>query len=259
VRIAANAPGELRNTATVSANGDYNPANDAANNLARVRHPNLALTKTAEEPVFYVGAVQTYTLTVTNVGDAEPDLFGQRAVVFDSLPRGFLLESVGEGCEQLGALGVRCEVTGPMPPGGVVFHFQVRVLFTIAGTFAVNRARVSHPADIDPGNDSASVSRFVQVEPVLAINLLQDRVLLLPMNFGLRMSMSASLDAALAALKRQQPGVAVKQLETFQQKVGTLLKTGQLDEKNAASLIEGAQITIGAIISKPNKQPPKGN
>jgi uncharacterized repeat protein (TIGR01451 family) len=250
VGIAATAPAEISNTATVSSNGDYNPANDTSSSAARVRRPNLALTKTAEESVFWVGAVQTYTLTVTNVGDADADLFGQRAVVFDPLTRGFLLESVGGGCEQLG-LDVRCEITGPMHPGDTaVFHFQVRTLFTVGGTLVVNRARVSHPADIDPSNDSASVSRFVQVEPALAINLLQSNVLLVPTNSGNKMSMSSSLDAALAALKRQQPGVAVKQLETFQQKVSTFGKTGQIDEKNSADLIAGAQITMAAINEK---------
>ena len=259
VSIAANAPNEVLNAATVSSNGDYNPTNDAGNNVARVRHPNLAITKTAEESVFFVGGIQTYTLTVTNVGDTDADMFGQTAVVVDTLPSGFLLWSVGDGCEQLGGLGVRCEVTGPMPPGGTaVFHFQVRVLFTVAGSIVVNRARVSHPADNDPSNDSASVSRFVQVEPALAINLLQDNVRVLPINSGHMMSMSATLDAALSALKRQQPGVAVKQLETFQQKVSTFGKTGEVSEKEAAALIVGTQIAMGAINEKTAKPIPKG-
>ena len=70
--------------------------------------------------------------------------------------------------------------------------------------------------------------------------------------------MSATLDAALSALKRQQPGVAVKQLETFQQKVSTFGKTDQVSEKEAAALIVGTQIAMGAINEKTAKPIPKG-
>jgi hypothetical protein len=127
---------------------------------------------------------------------------------------------------------------------------KVLVGFEVGGGIVMNRATVSQPADINAANDSASVSRLVQVDAALAINLLQQNVSLLPINDGLKRALSAPLTGAVAALERQQPRVAVIHLQTFQLVAGTLGVTGKIKEADAAALIGGAQITIGAIIRK---------
>jgi uncharacterized repeat protein (TIGR01451 family) len=253
VAIAGNAPSEIMNTATVSTLGDFNPVNDTGGKSVRIRHPNLALTKTAEESVFYVGATQTYVLTVTNVGDADAGLFGQQIVVTDPLPRGLTLVSADAGCGGVGFV-LTCCLVEPLAPGAsAAFRLRVRVGFEIGGGIVVNRATVSHPADIDPSNDAASVSRFVQVDATLAINLLQQNVALLPVNRGLKMALSAPLQSALAALGRQEPETAVDQLQAFQHQADAFSKTGKIEEADAAALIDGAGITIGAISKQPGK------
>ena len=72
VTVASNAPASVTNTATVSGTGDSNPANDTANDPTTVTPvaPDLAISKTHSGNALQGQVGFTYSLTVSNAGNA---------------------------------------------------------------------------------------------------------------------------------------------------------------------------------------------
>lgn len=87
VNVAANAPSQVTNTATVSGGGETNVANDTANDPTLVQAPDLAVLKSHFGPIngnFFQGETgATYTITVQNQGNLATS---GTVTVVDTLP-----------------------------------------------------------------------------------------------------------------------------------------------------------------------------
>lgn len=147
------------NEATVSAAGDWNPANDYALDQSAVQ-PLVDLALAMEHsPVFPLDAAGVYTLTVANLGAAP--VAGAVAVT-DTLPTGLTFSGFGGEGWNCAANGqeVVCGNGAPLAGNGATLP-ALALTVTIdsqAMPAATNTATVAAPAsfDTDPGNNDAS-------------------------------------------------------------------------------------------------------
>jgi len=142
----------VTNTATVSTPGDTNAANNSSSDITAVTAPDLSLTKT-HAGNFTVGVNGTYTLTVTNGGNAATTA---TITVTDTLPANLgFVSGTGTGwtCSAV-ALVVTCTNPGPLAPAGVSI-ITLTVSTVSAGT-VTNNASVLTAGDSNAANNSAS-------------------------------------------------------------------------------------------------------
>lgn len=144
VTPAAAAAGTIvSNTATVSGGGDPTcPAAATCSSTVTVpvQAPQLGMAKTASTSNFTVGVAASYTLNVTNNGNAATTAV---AVVSDTIPATLSIGTLPAGCSATGQ-GVTCTVPAGLAPGAMVnFVIPVTPLPTAAGTAVVNTATVS--------------------------------------------------------------------------------------------------------------------
>ncbi|HEX7408304.1 MAG TPA: hypothetical protein VF515_11730 [Candidatus Binatia bacterium] len=145
-------------TPTASPTGTPTPtvtASPTATPSATVAAPDLRITIT-HTGTFGAGEVGTFTLTVTNVGNAPTT---GPIVVTDNVPLGMTLVSAGGPgwtCTVLTIRTVRCVNPGPLAPKAapLVITITVRVDEN-APLIMVNTATVSTEGDTDPANNSA--------------------------------------------------------------------------------------------------------
>src|SRR5215813_1614564 len=110
VNVAADAPGALTNTVTVSGGGDKNPDNNIASDPTTVimTGPDPAISKSHSGP-FVQGQTGTYTIVVNNAGLSPTD--GTAVTVTDTLPTGLTLSAMsGTGWSCTGAACTRSDV-----------------------------------------------------------------------------------------------------------------------------------------------------
>lgn len=116
---------------------------------------DLVLAKTASDSEVVLGAVLSYTLTVTNAGPG----ISSAITVTDWLPAGMAWISASPGCVQ--AAGQVMCVSDSLPPGATVaFTLTARVEMTATGVLT-NTAEVSG-AELDP--DPTNNIAFATVE-----------------------------------------------------------------------------------------------
>lgn len=146
----------VHNTATVSAPGDANPANDSATDSGgTAHHADLSLKVGADHPSVNVGDQVTYTLTAHNGGPSD----ASGVAIADTLPTGMDYVSDDGGCTQSGT-AVNCDVGNLASGDSASVHVVAQANSSAAGTTVTNEATVSGAQD-DPdtsnNGDSANV------------------------------------------------------------------------------------------------------
>ena len=159
VNVAANAPGLLTNTATVSGGGDKNPDNDTATDTTTIIQtgPDPTIAKTHSGP-FIQGQTGTYTITVSNVGLSATDPT-KPLTVTDTLPTGLTAASAsgtGWGTCNLGP-PVTCTRSDALASN--TSYPAITLTVSVANNAAArvtNTATVAGGGDTNPLNNTAT-------------------------------------------------------------------------------------------------------
>ena len=196
VSVGANvAPGTVTNVAVVSGGGDPNDANNTASDPTSITSPtggtDLTLTKTQTGGVVMPGQQITFTLRVTNIGDAPTS---GNVTVTEVPPPGLTVTALsGPGWACIVAT-LTCIRADALPP--TMSYPDITVTATIAlgatGTIA-NRAVVTGGGDTNPSNGTGTGPITIGPFPVPV----------LPLWFGIGL-MSALLAIALSALRARR-------------------------------------------------------
>ncbi|MEO7962459.1 MAG: hypothetical protein ABIT38_00960 [Gemmatimonadaceae bacterium] len=153
----------FQNTAIVKTPGDQNPKNDTSTinvPTGSAQIIDLTTVKKASSATFNVGVQSSYTLTVTNVGNASTI---QPIVITDIVPASLSLISgsgTGSTCTVSGQT-LTCTNPGPLAAGASLV-VTVNVTPLAAAVPAVrNTASSTTPGDNNPQNDSSTVETTV--------------------------------------------------------------------------------------------------
>jgi uncharacterized repeat protein (TIGR01451 family) len=167
VDVAANAPSQVTNTATVSGGGEINPANDTASDLTGIAAPDLTVSKFHNGPIngqFFQGETgATYFISVDNLGFAPTTA---PVTVIDTLPAGLTATAIsGTGwtctlanltCTRSDALALRSNYPAITVTVDVALNAPANV---------VNTATVSGGGEINTANDVAQDSTIILPPP----------------------------------------------------------------------------------------------
>ena len=168
VAVSASAIPSVTNTVTVTTPGDIDPGNNSASDpTGVVSVPDLSISKVATS-AFVVGQNATYVLDVTNVS---PGATSGPITVTDLLPPGLsYVAATGAGftCSASGQT-VTCSSAGPLNPGQSVGITLTVLVGAAASPSVTNTASVVTPGDLNPGNNSSSVTTPVASGVDLAI------------------------------------------------------------------------------------------
>lgn len=176
VNVLASAPASVTNTATVS--GGNEAAANAGNNTANdptttVGSADLTLSKTASS-TFVRGSTGTYTLTVTNSGDAASS---GTITVTDVLPTGLSysgFSGAGWSCSASGQT-VTCSSSSVLAVAGTSSVELTVSIATTAPTSIDNTATVSGGGELNTGNNSSTVTTSVGATIDLNLSKAVDR------------------------------------------------------------------------------------
>ncbi|MGZ4899543.1 MAG: hypothetical protein ACXV8X_07785 [Candidatus Angelobacter sp.] len=159
VNVAANAPSQVTNTATVSGGGETNVANDNANDPTLVQAPDLAVLKSHFGPIngnFFQGETgATYTITVQNQGNLATS---GTVTVVDTLPATGLnptaISGTGWNCTLATLTCTRSDALA----GGFSSYPPITLTVDVplgAPDHVFNLANVSGGGEVNTGNDFA--------------------------------------------------------------------------------------------------------
>jgi uncharacterized repeat protein (TIGR01451 family) len=156
VNVANNAPASVTNTVTVSGGGDVTPGNNTANDPTTINpSPDLTITKTHSGD-FTVGQNGTYTIAVSNVGNAPTS---GTVTVTDSLPIPQLtataITGAGWSCSTPPVTFVTCTRSDALAVGNSYPVITLTVAVA-SGPSVANTAGVSGGGEFNTANDSAS-------------------------------------------------------------------------------------------------------
>jgi uncharacterized repeat protein (TIGR01451 family) len=165
VRVGADAPGTLRNTATVSSpTPDPDTTNNASSTDVGVRSADLSVVKTADAAAVDPGGTITYTLAVHNAGPS-----GAAGVtVTDPLPAGTTFASASSGCANAGGI-VTCSFGSVAAGADAAATVRVAVGASTTGVVHNTATVSSGTRDPDAGNDASSADVTVRDKSDLAI------------------------------------------------------------------------------------------
>jgi uncharacterized repeat protein (TIGR01451 family) len=144
---AAASGSTLTNTATVSGGGDTacpGAATCTSTVDTPVNAPQLTLVKTASGGVFVVGAAASYTLTVTNTGNAATTA---PATVSDTIASTLVIGTLPAGCTAAGQT-VTCTI-----PAGLATNSPVSFVIPVTPTAAASGTTVANTATVSRGGD----------------------------------------------------------------------------------------------------------
>jgi uncharacterized repeat protein (TIGR01451 family) len=173
VNVAADAPGSVTNSVTVSGGGEKNTLNDTATDVTTViqKSIDLALIKT-HTGQFFFGQTGIYTLAVTNTGLSPTD--GTAVTVSDTLPAGLGASSAsGTGWTCLLGPPVSCTRSDVLAAGAAYPSITLTVsVAKNAPEFVVNTATVAGGGDANPLNNTATDAiRIVPAPPDLSLTI----------------------------------------------------------------------------------------
>jgi uncharacterized repeat protein (TIGR01451 family) len=145
--------------------------------------PQLTLVKTASSATFSVDVPASYTLSVTNTGNAATT---DAATVSDNVPAGLTLGAMPAGCTASGQ-AVSCTVEAGLAPGAsVAFVIPVTPTAAVGATTVTNAATVSggdaacpQAATCNSSVSVAIVARLMMPIPALGAPMLAGLVTLL--------------------------------------------------------------------------------
>jgi uncharacterized repeat protein (TIGR01451 family) len=159
VNVWATAPLSLVNVAAVSGGGDTSPANNTATDRTSVDvptgvGPDLGLVKSHAGTLVQGQIGATYTLVVTNAGDAPTtDLVS----VVDTLPAGLTATAMAGSGWTCVLATLTCTRSDALPPGASYppITLTVNVASNASGSL-LNSASVSGGGDVTPANNGAT-------------------------------------------------------------------------------------------------------
>jgi uncharacterized repeat protein (TIGR01451 family) len=178
---AAAAGTTIVNTATVAGGGSAcpNAASCTGTVDVPVDSPALTLVKTASAATFSVNVPASYTLTVTNTGNAATTAV---STVSDMVPTGLTIGAMPAGCTATGQ-AVSCTIAAGLAPGAsVAFVIPVTPTAAVGGTTVTNAAVVSGGGTTCP--QAATCNSSVSV-PIVALLRLPIPALSAPMLAGM--------------------------------------------------------------------------
>jgi uncharacterized repeat protein (TIGR01451 family) len=154
--VAADAPGLLTNTVTVSGGGDQNPSNNTSTDPTTIIQtgPDPAITKT-HSGSFIQGSTGIYTITVKNTGLSSTN---GTVTVSDTLPTGLTFNAVtatGWACNQ--ASPMTCTRSDALASNASYPSIQLTVnVANNAPSKVTNTASVAGGGDTNPLNNAAN-------------------------------------------------------------------------------------------------------
>lgn len=120
---------------------------------------DVAITKRAELPLVAPGAPMLFEIDWRVVTGTAPGV-----TITDEIPTGLTVLAFGAGCSLAGST-LTCTVPGPLD-AGEAGTFWVVVTSASAGVYDNTANLAAHPLDVNPANDSSSVSvEFALAEP----------------------------------------------------------------------------------------------
>jgi hypothetical protein len=157
VNVAANAPASVVNTATVSAPGDFNSANNQSSDVTIIEPADLTITKTHVGNFTRGQPVATYTIQVANIGAG---VTNGPIRVTDAVPVGLDLPGAwgsGWACRTVSAGSIECTRSSALagrtnaPP--ITLAVSVR---NDAANSVINTARVDGGGEVNRSNNEAA-------------------------------------------------------------------------------------------------------
>ncbi|MGE5321901.1 MAG: beta strand repeat-containing protein, partial [Actinomycetota bacterium] len=169
VDVAANAPGSVTNTATVSGGGEANTANDTATDVTQITQvADLTLSKSHNGNFVQGQTGAAYFLNVNNFG---PGPASGAVTVTDSLPAGLTATAIsGSGWTcVLGTL--TCTRSDALPVNGSYSTITLTVdVAANAPASVTNTATVSGGGELNTANDTASDVTIISPAPDLTLS-----------------------------------------------------------------------------------------
>lgn len=168
VNVAANAPNNVINTATLTNAGDADPSNNVATDptvITTVPTADLAITKTHSGNATQGQTGFPYTITVQNVGGASTS---GTVTVTDTLPAGLTVNTIsGSGWSCNAGGSPTCFRSDVLTSGASYPPITLTVnVSSSAPATVTNTASVSGGGDTNAANDSASDPTIVNPLPV---------------------------------------------------------------------------------------------
>jgi uncharacterized repeat protein (TIGR01451 family) len=169
VNVAANAPGSVTNTVSVSGGGDTNGANNTANDPTTIGGPDLTITKTHTGNFTQGQTGATFTISVSNVGTGPTN---GTVSVMDSPQTGLTATAIsgtGWNCTQPSGPCTRSDALA----AGASYPALTSTanVASDAPATVVNTATVSGGGDGNSGNNTDDDSATVQGAPPVVTNV----------------------------------------------------------------------------------------
>src|SRR5262249_8133798 len=167
VNVASNAAASVINTATVSGGGEVNTGNDSASDPTTINpSPDLAIALTHAPDPFIVGQTGTYTITVSNVGNAATS---GTVNVGAFLPQGLAFNAASGTGWSCSISPFNCQRSNALAAVASYPAISVTVNVLAGGPGGVTTSvNVAGGGEFNTSNDSASDHANVTA-PVLAI------------------------------------------------------------------------------------------
>jgi uncharacterized repeat protein (TIGR01451 family) len=157
--VAANAPAQVTNVATVAGGGQSNTANDSSSDLTFINPvADLTISKSHSGDFAQGQTGATYSITVSNVGSGQTTA---AVSVSDNLPSGLTATAISGGSESNWACTLQplgCTRSDPLPAGASYDPITLTVNVAADATLGqvTNTATVAGGGEVNTGNDSAS-------------------------------------------------------------------------------------------------------
>jgi uncharacterized repeat protein (TIGR01451 family) len=155
VNVGNNAPTSVTNVVTVSGGGDQNPKNNSFHDVTTINpSPDLTIALSHSPDPFTVAKSGTYTITVTNVGNAPTS---GTVTVNDSLPSGMSVTTFDDpGWSCFGGTPFSCSRSDTLGIGSSYPPIVLNLNVSGGGSAVTNTVSVTGGGEFDTANDTAS-------------------------------------------------------------------------------------------------------
>ena len=169
VDVAANAPGSVTNTATVSGGGEANTVNDTATDVTAITQvADLTVSKSHNGNFAQGQTGATYFLNVNNLG---PGPTSGTVTVTDTLPAGLSATAISGSGWTCVLATLTCTRSDALPSNGSYSTVTLTVdVAANASASVTNSATVSGGGELNTANDSAADVTIITPAPDLTIS-----------------------------------------------------------------------------------------
>jgi uncharacterized repeat protein (TIGR01451 family) len=157
----------VTNTATVSGGGELNTANDTANDVTTISHPDLTISKT-HVGNFTQGQTGAYSIIVTNSGPLPTD--GSAVTVTDTLPTGLTATNITGSGWSCTLATLTCTRSNVLAAGSSYPAITLTVNIASNSPLSVtNTAAVAGGGEVTISNDTANDATTINGVPDLTV------------------------------------------------------------------------------------------